>query len=74
MDVNDGNKKGMLIIKRKLSEGITINDEIEIFIKKIGKTRITLGIVGPKGTNILRSELGKWNGRLRKESNGSNTE
>lgn len=49
----------MLIIRRKESESILINDEIEIMIFKITPTSVSLGIKAPETTKIDRPEKPK---------------
>lgn len=47
----------MLILTRKLGEGITIGNDIEVAILGIRGKQIKLGIDAPPETLILRNEL-----------------
>lgn len=47
----------MLVITRKLDEGITIGDKIEISVLEITKDRVKIGINAPKEVKVFRSEL-----------------
>jgi len=47
----------MLILSRKLDEGITIGDDIVIKILEISKGNVKIGIDAPRSTQILRNEL-----------------
>jgi carbon storage regulator len=47
----------MLILSRKLDEGITIGDDVVIKVLEINKGSIKLGIDAPRTTQILRNEL-----------------
>jgi carbon storage regulator CsrA len=46
----------MLVISRKLGEGIVIDGNIHIKVVKIGKGRIRLGLTAPPSVRIHRSE------------------
>jgi carbon storage regulator len=51
----------MLLLTRKLSQGIVIGGTITLTVVKIQGNRIGLGIQAPEGVLIRRSELtGPW--------------
>lgn len=47
----------MLIIPRKQSESIVINDEITIVVVEIREDKVRLGIEHPKGVSVHRGEV-----------------
>ncbi|AFI03630.1 carbon storage regulator [Helicobacter cetorum] len=47
----------MLILSRKLHEGIVIDDNIRIKVISIDRGSVRLGFEAPENTLILRSEL-----------------
>lgn len=47
----------MLIITRKLSEGIVVGDGISIVVNEIADGKVKLAIDAPKDVKILRKEL-----------------
>ncbi|MGL4563114.1 MAG: carbon storage regulator CsrA [Brevinema sp.] len=47
----------MLVLSRKESESIIINDNIEIKIVDIKMDQVKIGIVAPKEIKILRKEI-----------------
>ncbi|KEZ88797.1 carbon storage regulator [Clostridium sulfidigenes] len=49
----------MLVVTRKLGEGIKIGDDVEITIVKIDDNSVKVSINAPKEVKILRSELYK---------------
>ncbi len=49
----------MLVLTRRLGEGIRIGDNIKISIEKISKGQIKIGIDAPKDVVIAREEVVK---------------
>lgn len=47
----------MLVVSRKNSEKIIINENIVVTVVDIGSGRVLLGIEAPKEVKIVRSEL-----------------
>lgn len=47
----------MLILTRKIGEGIVLNDDVKIHVMEISKGLVKLGIDAPKNMLILREEL-----------------
>jgi carbon storage regulator len=47
----------MLILSRKIDQGIRIGDEIEISVTKIEGDSVKLGISAPRSISILRREI-----------------
>lgn len=47
----------MLVITRKLDEGITVGDDVEITVLEISKDRVKIGINAPKEVKVFRTEL-----------------
>ena len=47
----------MLIITRKLGEGITIGDNVELIINEVTDGKVKIAIEAPKEVKILRKEL-----------------
>lgn len=47
----------MLVVSRKVTEGVAIGDDIEVFILEVYRNRVKIGIKAPKDTLILRKEL-----------------
>ncbi len=49
----------MLVLARKLGEGLIIGDNIKITVEKISKGQIKIGIDAPKDVVIAREEVVK---------------
>ncbi len=49
----------MLILTRRLGEGVKIGDNIKITVAKISKGQIKIGIEAPKDVVIAREEVQK---------------
>lgn len=47
----------MLVLDRKIQEGVWIEGRIFVKVLSIGRKRVKLGIEAPEGTKILREEL-----------------
>lgn len=47
----------MLVVTRKLEEGIVIDGDIEIVVLGIEDGKVKLGIEAPKGKKIYRKEI-----------------
>lgn len=47
----------MLVIARKVGEGIVISDEIKVTVLEAGKDKVKIGIDAPKNIRIVREEL-----------------
>ncbi len=47
----------MLVLSRKLSEGIRIGDNVRIIVVKIERNGVRLGIEAPDDVSIVREEL-----------------
>jgi len=47
----------MLVVTRKIDEGVVIDDNIEITILEVSKDRVKIGINAPKEVRILRNEI-----------------
>lgn len=59
----------MLVLQRRINEGITINNNIEIVVLGMSAGRVKIGIQAPTDAKILRNELirkGKEGDRGRK--------
>ena len=47
----------MLVISRKIDEGVIIGDNIKITIIEVNRDRVRLGIDAPQNIKIVRNEL-----------------
>ncbi len=47
----------MLVVTRKLGEGLIISDDIEITVLDVVKDKVKIGVSAPKQVKIVRSEL-----------------
>lgn len=47
----------MLVLSRKLNEGIRIGDEIRIVVVKVERNGVRIGIEAPGHVGIVREEL-----------------
>lgn len=47
----------MLVITRKINEGIVIDGKIKVVVLDSGKDKVKLGIEAPKDIRIVRNEL-----------------
>ncbi len=49
----------MLVLTRKLGEGLMVGDNIKITVEKISKGQIKIGIDAPKDVVVAREEVQK---------------
>jgi carbon storage regulator len=47
----------MLVITRKISESIFIDENVEIVVLELAKDKVKLGVKAPRNVKIMRSEL-----------------
>ena len=47
----------MLILSRKIDEGIAIGDDVEVYVLGILHNRVKIGVKAPNDTLVLRKEL-----------------
>ena len=47
----------MLVLSRKLLEGLVIGDDIRITVVKVDRTHVRLGIEAPRDLSVVREEL-----------------
>ena len=47
----------MLVITRKIGEGLIISEDTKITILEVGKDRVRIGIDAPQDVRIVREEL-----------------
>lgn len=47
----------MLVISRKIREGVIIGDVVEVIVLRIAGNQVRLGISGPSGMPIHREEV-----------------
>jgi carbon storage regulator len=61
--LRDVRGKGMLILTRKVDQGIVIQGNILVTVLRVEKDRVKLGISAPNEITVLRDELVERNGR-----------
>ncbi len=59
----------MLVLTRKISQSISIGDNVKLTLLSIDGDRISIGIDAPKEVKIFRSELLDETRSINKESN-----
>lgn len=47
----------MLVLSRKVDEGLHIGNDIHVKVLEIKRGRVRLGVEAPRGTSVLRDEL-----------------
>lgn len=47
----------MLVITRKIGEGIILSEDVKITILDVGKDKVKIGIDAPQSVRIVREEL-----------------
>jgi len=52
----------MLVLTRRIGEGIVMNDEIEVTVLAVNGGKVRLGITAPPSVSIQRDELLTRNG------------
>lgn len=63
----------MLVITRKIGEGVKIGDDIRVVIVHIDHNRVKIGIEAPKDVPIWREELRATNGGPRDGGEGESS-
>ncbi len=63
----------MLVITRKLDEGITVGDNVEFTVLEISKDRVKIGINAPKEVKVFRTELKTLRQTNEQSANASGT-
>lgn len=61
----------MLVLTRKLSQSITVGDDMKITVLSIEGDRVSIGIEAPREVRIFRSELLEATRETNKESSRS---
>ena len=65
----------MLVLTRKVGEGIKIGDDVFVYIKEVKGKQVRVGIEAPRETRIQREELDPSSASHNpKNTNGSNKE
>ncbi len=54
-------ERPMLVLTRKIDEGISIGSDIKVIVMGIQGGRVRLGIDAPRDVSIRRGELPRWN-------------
>ena len=49
----------MLVLSRAVGQSISIGDDIEITVLRLGSGTVRIGITAPKGTQVLRDDA-RW--------------
>lgn len=47
----------MLVVRRRVGERILVGSEVEIVITEIGPRSVKIGVVAPRGVQVLRGEV-----------------
>lgn len=60
----------MLVLSRKRGQHLTIGDNITVAVSRITGNRVTLAVLAPKDTKVLRGELECQQGSDGKDKGG----
>lgn len=58
----------MLVLTRKVAEGLKIGDEVAVYILSVAGERVRIGIEAPREIQVIRTELGDWDHAKRPRS------